>query len=421
MQIELWTMRKHYALVTILLAVLAGCRPGPVDYAALPDDQLRRVADSLAQVFILADGHVDLPYRLNVRHFRLEREFLGIPLQSNTGDFDYVRARRGGLDAPFMSIYIPASYQQLPDKGKAYADSVISMVTGITDSLSDKFAFAGTPAEVEANTRAGKISLPMGMENGAPIGNDLKNLEHFYKRGVRYITLTHSRDNQICDSSGDTTHTWNGLSPFGRDVVNEMNRLGIMVDISHVDDSTFYQVLAMTKVPCIASHSSCRVFAPTVKRDMTDDMIQKMGEHGGVIHINFYNAFLDSAVVNRNQENRARLAALLEAKHLKYTDSLAKPIVEQFRQDNPSLNTDVEMVANHIDHVVKLAGIDHVGLGSDFDGVDGDLPTGLEDVSKYPNLLYVLLKRGYSPEDIEKICSKNTFRVWNAALAAARR
>jgi membrane dipeptidase len=414
-------MRKPFALVTFLLAALAGCRTNHTDYASLPEDQLRHVADSLAQVFILTDGHVDLPYRLNVRHFRLEREFLGIPLQSNTGDFDYARARKGGLDAPFMSIYIPASYQQLPDKGKAYADSVISMVTGITDSLSDKFAFAGTPAEVEANTRAGKLSLPMGMENGAPIGNDLKNLEHFYKRGVRYITLTHSKDNQICDSSGDTTHTWNGLSPFGRDVVKEMNRLGIMVDISHVDDSTFYQVLAMTDVPCIASHSSCRAFAPTVKRDMTDDMIRKMGEHGGVIHINFYNAFLDSAVVNRNQQNRAKLAILLEAQNLKYTDSLAQPIVEQFRKDNPSLNADIEMVANHIDHVVKLAGIDHVGLGSDFDGVDGDLPTGLEDVSKYPNLLYVLLKRGYSPEDIEKICSKNTFRVWNATLAAARR
>lgn len=414
-------MRKPLALITILLAVLtAGCTHH-TDYAALPDAQLRRVADSLAQVFILTDGHVDLPYRLNVRHFRLEREFLGIPIQSNTGDFDYERARKGGLDAPFMSIYIPAAYQQLPDKGKAYADSVISMVTGITDSLSDKFAFAGTPAEVEANTRAGKLSLPMGMENGAPIGSDLKNLAHFYNRGVRYITLTHSKDNQICDSSGDTTHTWNGLSPFGRDVVKEMNRLGIMVDISHVDDSTFYQVLAMTDVPCIASHSSCRFFAPTVRRDMTDDMIRKMGEHGGVIHINFYNAFLDSAVVNRNQQNRAKLAAMLEAKNLKYTDSLAKPIVEQFRQDNPSLNADVEMVANHIDHVVKLAGIDHVGLGSDFGGVDGELPTGLEDVSKYPNLLYVLLKRGYSPEDIEKICSKNTFRVWNAALAAAKR
>jgi membrane dipeptidase len=414
-------MRKPLALVTILLAVLAGCRTNHTDYASLPDEQLRRVADSLAQVFILTDGHVDLPYRLNVRHFRLEREFLGIPLQSSTGDFDYARARKGGLDAPFMSIYIPAAYQLLPDKGKAYADSVIHMVTGITDSLSDKFAFAGTPAEVEANTRAGKLSLPMGMENGAPIGNDLKNLEHFYNRGVRYITLTHSKDNQICDSSGDTTHTWNGLSPFGREVVKEMNRLGIMVDISHVDDSTFYQVLALTDVPCIASHSSCRIFAPTVKRDMTDDMIRKMGEHGGVIHINFYNAFLDSAVVNRNQQNRAKLATLLEAKNLKYTDSLARPIVEQFRKDNPSLNADVEMVANHIDHVVKLAGIDHVGLGSDFDGVDGDLPTGLEDVSKYPNLLYVLLRRGYSPEDIEKICSKNTFRVWNAALAAAKR
>ena len=259
------------------------------------------------------------------------------------------------------------------------------------------------------------------MENGAPIENDIKNVKYFYDRGIRYITLTHSKDNQLGDSSGDTTRTWGGLSPFGIEVVKEMNRVGIMVDISHVHDSTFYQVMKLTKVPCIASHSSCRVFAPTVKRDMTDDMIRKMGENDGVIMINFYNAFLDSAVVNQNDINRKKLNALLEEKNLTSTDSLAKPIIAQFEKDNPSLKTDVQVVANHIDHVVKIAGIDHVGIGSDYDGVDGDLPTGLEDVSKYPNLIFELLKRGYSPEDIEKICSKNVFRVWNTVIEAAEK
>ena len=179
--------------------------------------------------------------------------------------------------------------------------------------------------------------------------------------------------------------------------------------------------MKLTNVPCIASHSSCRVFAPTIKRDMTDDMIKKMGETGGVIMINFYNAFLDSTVVNQNDKNRKKLQALLAEKNLTYQDSLAKPIVAQFEKDNPSLKTDVKMVANHIDHVVKIAGIDHVGIGSDYDGVDGELPTGLEDVSKYPNLIFELLKRGYSPEDIEKICSGNLFRVWNAVIKAAEK
>ena len=390
----------------------------PVD--RMNDEQLRAYADELAHKYIITDGHVDLPYRLRFKNFRVERKYMTIPVSSDEGDFDYERAKKGGLDAPFMSIYIPSINQLQPDKGKLLADSLINMVTGIAEQIPDKFALANTPAEVEINFKAGKISLPMGMENGAPVGDDLKNIQYFFDRGIRYITLTHSKDNQICDSSGDTTHTWNGLSPFGVKVVEEMNRIGMMVDISHVDDSTFYQVMKLSKAPCIASHSSCRYFAPTVKRDMTDDMIKKLGENGGVMHINFYNAFLDSVVVNQNKINREKLKALLEEKGLAANDTLAKPIIEQFKKDNPSLNTDVEMVANHIDHVVKLAGIDHVGIGSDFDGVDGELPTGLEDVSCYPNLIYALLKRGYTEADIEKICYANTWRVWNNAIEVAK-
>ncbi|HWA35819.1 MAG TPA: membrane dipeptidase, partial [Cyclobacteriaceae bacterium] len=257
------------------------------------------------------------------------------------------------------------------------------------------------------------------MENGAPVGDDVKNVQYFYDRGIRYITLTHSKDNQICDSSGDTTHTWNGLSPFGREVVKEMNRVGIMVDISHVDDSTFYQVIKMTKVPCIASHSSCRFFAPTVRRDMTDDMIREMGKHGGVIDVNFYNAFLSGDVARQNKQ----LDSLLAAKGMTSSDSLAKPVIEQFKKDHPIPATDVQTVANHIDRIVQLAGIDHVGLGSDYDGVGGveNLPDGLKDVSQYPNLIYELLKRGYTEGDIEKICSGNMFRVWRKVAEAAKK
>ncbi len=390
----------------------------PVD--RMSDEQLHAYANELAHKFIIADGHVDFPERLKEKRIVLTEETKSIVLSDIGGEFDYERAIKGGHTSPFMSIYIPASYQKQDDMGKAFADSLINNVRAIPILFPDKFALANTPNEVETNFKAGKISLPMGMENGAPIGNDLKNLQYFFDRGIRYITLTHNKDNQICDSSGDTTHTWNGLSPFGVKVVEEMNRLGIMVDISHVDDSTFYQVMRLTKVPCIASHSSCRAFAPTVKRDMTDDMIKKLGENGGVMLINFYNAFLDSAVVNQNKVNREKLNALLIEKGLNQTDTLAKPVIEQFKKDNPSAKTDIQMVANHIDHVVKIAGIDHVGIGSDFDGVDGDLPTGLEDASCFPNLIYVLLKRGYTEEDIAKVCYKNVWRVWNQVEQAAK-
>ncbi len=413
-------MKISVLLVSVLPFLIFSCaEKKPVD--RMNDEQLRAYADELAHKFIITDGHVDLPFRLKVKNFRLDREYMGIPVSSKEGDFDFERAKKGGLDAPFMSIYIPSSYQKKPDNGKALADSLIDMIDGIAEQIPDKFARANTPAEVEANFKAGKVSLPLGMENGAPIGNDLANVKYFYDRGIRYITLTHGKDNQICDSSYDTTRTWNGLSPFGRKVVEEMNKTGIMVDISHVSDSTFYQVMAMTKVPCIASHSSCRFYTPGFVRNMSDDMIKKLGENNGVIQINFGSTFLDSTVRAKNEENRKKLQAILDEKKMKFSDSLAKPVIDQFQKENPSLFADVETVANHIDHVVKLTGIDHVGIGSDFDGVGDSLPTGLKDVAQYPNLIYVLLKRGYTESDIEKICYKNVWRVWNAVGEAARK
>jgi membrane dipeptidase len=410
-------IKKH--LLLGLLPLLLACQPSKKNYADLPEETLRKMADSLAHAYILTDGHVDLPYRLKVKNFRLEREYMGIPVSTTEGDFDYERAKKGGLDAPFMSIYIPSRYQLQPDMGKALADSLIEMIRGIAQAHPDKFALAGTPQEIQSQFAEGKISLPMGMENGAPIGNDLANVKYFYDRGIRYITLTHGKDNQICDSSYDTLNTWGGLSPFGEQVVREMNRVGIMVDISHVSDSAFYDVLKLTRVPVIASHSSLRYFTPGFQRNMSDDMLKALRDNGGVIQINFGSTFLDSAVVNANKRNQAKLDTLLRRQGLTMRDSLAKPVIEQFRRDNPSLFADVETVADHIDRVVKLIGIDYVGLGSDYDGVGDSLPTGLKDVSTYPNLIYVLLKRGYSPEDIEKICSGNVFRVWNKVIEAA--
>jgi membrane dipeptidase len=406
---------KNLMFAALLFAAACGTKE-TIDYTAMPEDALRKVADSLAHAYIITDGHVDLPYRLKVRNFRLEKEYLGIPVQTDDGDFDYERAKKGGLDAPFMSIYIPSSYQLQPDMGKALADSLIDMIRGIADAHPDKFGLAGTPAEVDTHFKAGRIALPMGMENGAPIGNDIANVKYFYDRGIRYVTLTHGKDNQICDSSYDTLNTWQGLSPFGEEVVREMNRVGIMVDISHVSDSTFYDVLKITKAPVIASHSSLRYFTPGWQRNMADDMVKALKGNGGVIQINFGSTFLDSAVSKANDENRKKLQGLLKEKGLDYRDSLAKPIIDEFRKENPSLYADVKTVANHIDRVVELAGIDHVGIGSDYDGVGDSLPTGLKDVSQYPNLIYELLLRGYSPEDIEKICYKNVWRVWNKVI-----
>lgn len=385
------------------------------------DQNMYQYAVELAHRFIITDGHVDLPSRLKVKNFRLDREYLGIPIQSSEGDFDYERAKQGGLDAPFMSIFIPSSYQKDPQSAHDLADTLIDMIHGITDALPDKFARGESPEMIEANFKKGLISLPMGMENGAPLLT-LEDIRYYYDKGIRYVTLTHGRDNQICDSSYDTTATWGGLSPYGYKVVAEMNRVGMIVDVSHISDSTFYQVLRVSKAPVLATHSSCRAFTPGWQRNMSDEMITALGRKGGVIQINFGTDFLDSEITKARTANRLELDSLLTQAGLKAGDTLAKPIIEQFKKDHPNLYSDVQRVADHIDHVVKLAGIDHVGLGSDFDGVGDSLPTGLKDVSMYPNLIYELLKRDYSEEDIEKICYKNVWRVWHQVneIAAAR-
>ncbi|MGK7391359.1 MAG: dipeptidase [Candidatus Cyclobacteriaceae bacterium M2_1C_046] len=384
------------------------------------DETTMRKADSLAQALIITDGHVDLPYWLrNKGVMEVNEENGNLVIDAGEGDFDYQRAKKGGLDAPFMSIYIPAKYQE-EGGAKELADSLINLVESIVNTYPDKYAVAYTPAEVEQNFEQGKISLPMGMENGAPIEESLENVKYFFNRGIRYITLTHGKDNKISDSSYDTTRTYNGLSDFGKSVVQEMNKVGIMVDISHVSDSAFYDVMEITAVPAIASHSSCRHFTPGFERNMSDEMIKRLGENGGVIQINFGSNFLDSASSQSRERNRAKLQQMLQEKGLTHTDSAARPLIDKFYEENPYLYSDVYKVADHIDHVVKIAGIDHVGFGSDYDGVGDTLPKGLKDVSDFPNLIAVLIERGYSDEDIAKICYKNVFRVWNQVLDHAQ-
>jgi membrane dipeptidase len=210
------------------------------------------------------------------------------------------------------------------------------------------------------------------------------------------------------------------LSPFGKEVVKEMNRVGIMVDVSHLSDSAAFQAIRISTVPCIASHSSCRVFTPSFMRNMSDEILKALAAKGGVIQISFGTSFLNEELRLLRNQRGEKLKALLDKQKLKEESPAAKPIVDKFNKENPIKYATVEMVADHIDHAVKVAGINHVGLGSDFDGVGDSLPTGLKDVSQYPNLIYTLLKRGYSEEDISKICYKNVFRVWTSVLNRAK-
>lgn len=377
------------------------------------DDKLKARANELAQKFIITDGHIDLPWRLHKNGYE------DISVRTPGGDFDYVRAKQGGLDAPFMSIYVPATYQ-VTGGAKEMALELINSVKRITTDHPDKFEMAYSISDVERIFNEGKIALPMGMENGAPIEGDLDNIQFFFDEGIRYITLTHSEDNDICDSSynlGERTHK--GLSDFGKEVVLEMNRVGIMVDISHVSDDAFYQIMDVTQVPAIASHSSARHFTPGFERNMSDDMIKRLAENGGVIQINFGSSFVTQESQDKRKKNSEAVSAFAKENNLESDDSRVKEFAKKVAIDNPVF-CDVTDVADHFDHVVKLVGIDHVAFGSDYDGVGDTLPYGLKDASTFPNLIYHLLKRGYSEEDIEKICYKNIWRVWKATEEFAK-
>ncbi|NBV72790.1 membrane dipeptidase [bacterium] len=386
-------------LIIILSLMLTNCTNN--------DDKLKARANELAQKFIITDGHIDLPWRLHKNGYE------DISVRTPGGDFDYVRAKQGGLDAPFMSIYVPATYQ-VTGGAKEMALELMNSVKRITTDHPDKFEMAYSISDVERIFNEGKIALPMGMENGAPIEGDLDNIQFFFDEGIRYITLTHSEDNDICDSSynlGERTHK--GLSDFGKEVVLEMNRVGIMVDISHVSDDAFYQIMDVTQVPAIASHSSARHFTPGFERNMSDDMIKRLAENGGVIQINFGSSFVTQESQDKRKKNSEDVSAFVKENNLESDDPRVKEFAKKVAIDNPVF-CDVTDVADHFDHVVKLVGIDHVAFGSDYDGVGDTLPYGLKDASTFPNLIYHLLKRGYSEEDIEKICYKNIWRVWKA-------
>lgn len=399
-------MNIKFLLITLIVFALScteNKKGSLVDTAESKPLDLANEAYRLSHQFIIVDGHVDLPYRL-------KNKWEDVSVKTKTGHFDYVRAKEGGLDAPFMSIYIPANKEM--NGAMDLAIELIASVEKLCNDYPDKFALATTPDEIQTNFSKGLISLPMGLENGAPVENKLENLDFLFNKGIRYITLTHSKDNHISDSSYDQKYTHGGLSSFGYKVIERMNQLGIMVDVAHVSDSAFYQSVRHSIAPVIASHSSCRHFTPGFERNVSDDMIKLVADKNGVIMINFGSAFLTSKGNTAMQKVMDKVMAGADE-----NDPEIQSEIDSIK-NQPELMGDISLVADHIDHVVKLVGIDYVGLGSDFDGVS-NLPIGLEDASKLPDLIHELLSRGYSEEDIEKICSKNVFRVWNEVITVS--
>ena len=362
-------------------------------------------ARSLARELLIADTHIDVPYRL-------EEHMEDVSARTANGDFDYPRSCSGGLDLVFMSIYVPAVHQETGDAA-AVADRLIDRMETLSRDHPQKFAAVSSVAEARQRFKEGRLGLALGLENGAPVQGRLENLRRLHERGIRYITLAHSKSNHICDSSYDEERQWNGLSPFGREALAEMNRLGIMIDVSHITDQAFDQVLDLSRAPVIASHSSCRHFTPGWERNMSDDMIRRLAAGAGVIQIAFGSSFLNDGYRRGREAARKEIEKQLEAAGMTPDSDHVHRALEAYLKEHPLRRAEMSEVVDHIDHVVRLVGVDHVGFGSDFDGVGDSLPTDLADVSAYPNLIRALLERGYSEQDVAQICSGNLLRVWS--------
>ncbi len=398
-------MYKSRLLFLIPALLLLSCQQdrGYSDHAEL---SLADFSDA-----IIVDGHVDFPNATMGKDVN--------PLDTGgTTNFDYARAKTGGLNAPFMSIYVSRHHQN-DGTATERADSLIDYVESIAQRFPDNFALAHSVAELRTATAKGLISLPMGMENGAPIEDDLTLLDHFHERGIRYITLTHSVPNKISDSSYSDDRPWGGLSPFGELVVKRMNELGIMVDVSHLSDDSIKDVLAITEDPVIASHSGARHLTPGFERNLSDELLKGMAEKGGVAMINYGSHFLTKEGSQRRLTRPAIYLEYLAERNLEDKPEIYTEFRIWFDENHPLPYASVSDVLDHIDHINDLVGVDHVGLGSDFDGVGDSLPIGLKDVSQTPNIISGLIERGYSEEDIRKVLGENLLRVWSTVESVA--
>lgn len=374
-------------------------------------------ATALAQDAIIVDTHIDAPGIL-------AETWADLGQAAPDREFDWPRARQGGLDIAFMSIYTSAS-EDRAGSARQLAHAQIDSIEALVHRHPDRFAILTSPADVERLRAGGRVLLPLGMENGAPLGDDLSQLQRFFERGIRYITLAHSASNRLADSSYGLERPLGGLSPFGREVVAEMNRLGIMVDVSHVSDAAAAQAIALSSVPVIASHSAFRHFAPGFERNISDELARAIAERGGVVQVPFGTAFVNAQAA-ADMQARFRARAAFDARNAELA-AAGQPTLDaetfeaDWDRDHPTPSTPLSAVLDQIDHGVRLLGVDHVGIGSDFDGVGGELADGLRSVADFPNLVEGLLARGYGEDDIRKILGGNLLRVWREVEAGAQR
>lgn len=380
------------------------------------EERIKKKAAKIHAKVFTVDTHADVPIMMVKDGFDLGKEY---DFKKDGSQIDIPRMKKGKMDAMFFAVYLAQGRRseeglaEAKQKALAIFDTIHNAIRRYPQHL----GLATTPKEGYRLQKQGKIAVYIGMENGWPVGKDLSNLKLFYDLGARYITLSHSANNDICDSSVDADGPeHNGLSPFGVEVVKEMNRLGILVDISHVSDSTFYQVIRLTKAPVIASHSSCRALS-NVPRNMTDDMIRALARNGGVIQINFVPNFVkkpsqEYELAVRPLILKSRKPELSEAEQ-KEIDREISEMKKKYAVDMPTVKDAVD----HIDHAVKLVGVNHVGIGMDLDG--GGEVIGVQDVSQIGAITEELVRRGYSKKDIRKIWGANTMRILKQAAKVA--
>ncbi len=349
----------------------------------------------------LLDSHCDTPsHILRLRDMAVDGKYAHV---------DFPKLRRGGVDGAFFALYTPASLSA--SESYIHASKLLQGVRSVLKFHKDKARLATTRSEAYKNKADGLFSIFLGLENGAALGSSLERIEEFHEAGIRYITLCHSRNNQICDSCAEGGG-WNGLSKFGKDVVRVMNRLGMLVDVSHISDASFYDVLETSSKPVVATHSCCRALCDH-PRNMTDAMIKDLAAAGGVIQINFYPLFLDGNFKHvLEQSGIMEYGERIESEFIADPASSTKRAAWNKVQDELIALTrpSFKLIADHIDHVVSLVGIDHVGIGSDYDGIEVT-PQGMEDISRMPVLFEELRSRGYTDSDLSKIASDNFFRI----------
>jgi membrane dipeptidase len=368
-----------------------------------------RPTEGVAGDLLIVDTHIDAPSEL-VKAWR----DLGVATPDR--EFDHPRARRGGLDVAFMSVYTSPD-DDAAGTARQKAHLQIDAVEALAARHPDRFALLTSPRDVERLRSGGRVLLALGMENGAPLGDDLARVAAFHARGVRYITLAHSHSNRIADGSYSLDRPHGGLSAFGEKVVAEMNRLGVMVDVSHLSDDAVRDVLRVSRAPVIASHSGMRRFTPGFERNLSDELARAIARKGGVVQIVFGSGFIDArAAADTTAFFRELARVQKEVADAKARGVAPAQTVEQFDAAwdaaHPKPATSIAQVVDQIDHAIRILGSDHVGIGSDFDGVGGALPVGLKTVEDYPNLVAAMRERGHPDAVIRKVLGENLLRVW---------